>query len=405
MSGSSVDRAGGSTPHDHAPEAHEHHLIDDLLHQAELALQLPETPGERWHEPGISTRAERLLGLLGGAAVLLIAIGWAWTLATGRMQQAAGEESVVTSATSNIAAALSNRNAPTAAYVNDALLDRIASRVTGRSGQLRAIFQPAGAALPAGEQDAHLVAQAPGSSDTVPVQRARPGIYRLAAAVGTALRPVANMNVIAMHPFGAKREGRIGEYRIGSWPSEFGVRGPKAAPAAKYANPAGFIEVTLQNRDTPVSEHFTLRDFLTKGQESVWPKYLVLRPELVDKLELVLAELRAQGINTRGVFVMSGFRTPQYNKGGGNTSGRANLSRHMYGDAADIWIDNDGNGTMDDLNKDGRVSVEDARFMAKAAERVEQKHPELIGGIGVYPAASGHGPFIHVDTRGYRARW
>ena len=40
---------------------------------------------------------------------------------------------------------------------------------------------------------------------------------------------------------------------------------------------------------------------------------------------------------------MSGFRTPQYNAGGGNTGGRAGLSRHMYGDASDIFIDNDGN--------------------------------------------------------------
>ena len=41
---------------------------------------------------------------------------------------------------------------------------------------------------------------------------------------------------------------------------------------------------------------------------------------------------------------MSGFRTPQYNKGGGNTGGRAGLSRHMYGDAADIFIDSNGDG-------------------------------------------------------------
>jgi hypothetical protein len=43
--------------------------------------------------------------------------------------------------------------------------------------------------------------------------------------------------------------------------------------------------------------------------------------------------------------------------------------------------------------------------MAEAAERVEQAHPELIGGVGVYVACCGHGPFVHIDTRGYRARW
>ena len=29
----------------------------------------------------------------------------------------------------------------------------------------------------------------------------------------------------------------------------------------------------------------------------------------------------------------------------------------------------------------------------------------LVGGIGVYAACCGHGPFTHVDVRGFRARW
>jgi uncharacterized protein YcbK (DUF882 family) len=102
---------------------------------------------------------------------------------------------------------------------------------------------------------------------------------------------------------------------------------------------------------------------------------------------------------------MSGFRTPQYNKGGGVTTGRAELSRHMYGDAADVFIDSDHDGVMDDLDHDGRHTIGDARVISRAVDRVEAAHPELIGGAGVYPAASGHGPFIHIDSRGYRARW
>ena len=154
-----------------------------------------------------------------------------------------------------------------------------------------------------------------------------------------------------------------------------------------------------------MSEHFKLRDFLTHDQPNVWPKYLVLELRTVDKLELVLSDLRSRGINVSGARVMSGFRTPQYNAGGGNTAGRADLSRHMYGDAADIFIDSDGNGVMDDLDRDGRITMRDARVVQSAVDRVEATHPELVGGSGVYPAASGHGPFIHIDTRGYRARW
>jgi hypothetical protein len=77
----------------------------------------------------------------------------------------------------------------------------------------------------------------------------------------------------------------------------------------------------------------------------------------------------------------------------------------MYGDAADVFVDNDGDGRTDDLDGDGRVTIADAQVMARAAERVELEHPRLVGGIGVYSATASHGPFMHVDTRGYRARW
>ena len=115
--------------------------------------------------------------------------------------------------------------------------------------------------------------------------------------------------------------------------------------------------------------------------------------------------LERTGIPSKGVRVMSGFRTPQYNRSGGDPRGRATMSRHMYGDAADIFIDNNGDGNMDDLNRDGRVNLNDARVILAAANRVEAAHPSLIGGVGVYPGTSAHGPFTHIDTRGYPARW
>jgi hypothetical protein len=210
-----------------------------------------------------------------------------------------------------------------------------------------------------------------------------------------------------MEPFSAKSKGRIGLYYIGNWPAEKsrGKVGPSKAPSTAYANPSGFIQVTPQNEDTYVSEHFRLRDFLTHDQPNVWPKYIVLQLKLVDKLELVLEDLAAHGVDVSGVKVMSGFRTPQYNATGGNPQGRAALSRHMYGDAADIYIDDNHDGLMDDLDHDGRITMNDAKVILAAEERVEAAHPELVGGGGIYPAGPGHGPFIHIDTRGYRARW
>jgi uncharacterized protein YcbK (DUF882 family) len=103
--------------------------------------------------------------------------------------------------------------------------------------------------------------------------------------------------------------------------------------------------------------------------------------------------------------VISGFRTPGYNAGGGDTSGRGALSRHMYGDAMDWFVDDDRDGRMDDLNGDGRIDIDDGRVMVKAAEAVEREHPDLVGGIGLYAPTGAHAGFVHIDTRGFRARW
>jgi hypothetical protein len=200
-------------------------------------------------------------------------------------------------------------------------------------------------------------------------------------------------------PFSEKKNGKLGTYRMGSWPAE------QRSTSDRYTNPAGFIRVTPENQHTRISEHFRLRDFLTKDQSTVWPKYLVLQEQLIDKLELVIGALGKRGVNVSRMSVMSGFRTPQYNERGVGAGGRAQNSRHQYGDAADVFVDNDGNGGMDDLNGDGRVNTHDARFLAQIVEQVEQDHPELTGGVGIYSATSAHGPFVHVDVRGVKARW
>ena len=397
-----VDSVGSSTgAHDGSTG-----VFDELMHLAEHALALPASSTSRWHRAGVSPRTERVLELFGGILVSVLMIGWTWTIvdASTRLSDAppgAARRAMVTSV-------ITRPDAPNAAYLTDASLAALAGELRGASGKLRAQIVPAGARLDADSlpEGAELRAQEAEAEAAQSTAAPRAGIWRLAVAVGSAIKPITDFNLISMRPRSEKRDGRVGLYYIGNWPGETGrVAAPKKAPPDRYRPPSGFIEVTQANADTKVSEHFRLRDFLTKGQASVWPKFLVLEMRTVDKLELVLSDLESRGINVSGVRVMSGFRTPQYNKSGGNTGGRAGLSRHMYGDAADVYIDSNGDGVMDDLNRDGRSSIEDARVMSQAVDRVEAAHPELVGGTGVYSAASGHGPFIHIDTRGYRARW
>jgi len=199
--------------------------------------------------------------------------------------------------------------------------------------------------------------------------------------------------------FNEKRNGRVGAYNVGRWPGE--VREPRSEA---YGLPAGFIEVTEQNADLQISENFRLRDFLDRNQPNVWPKALVLEERLVDKLELVTTELRRTGNARAKLLVMSGFRTPVTTAGGAR-SRRSPDSRHQYGDAADVIVDGNGDGQMDDLNADGRVDVRDTRILINAIQAVEARYPELVGGIGMYRSGSVRGPFVHVDARGTSVRW
>ena len=206
--------------------------------------------------------------------------------------------------------------------------------------------------------------------------------------------------IVTLQSMEAIRDARLEAYRVGHWPA-----GGLAARDPRYAPPPGFIPVTPENESTPVSKRFRLRDFLTHDQKDVWPKVLVLRPTLLDKLELIGDELERRGL-PGSLHVMSGFRTPQYNaQGVGPKGGRAGGSRHMYGDAADIFVDANGDHMMDDLDGDGRITIRDARVLYAVAEHVEAQHPDLAGGLSAYPANPAHGPFVHVDARGVRARW
>lgn len=204
--------------------------------------------------------------------------------------------------------------------------------------------------------------------------------------------------LFVFRPFAHKRGEMVGPYRLGLWPAE------RFMMADNYLNPDGFVEVTPSNVETRLSEHFRLSDFVTRDQTSVWPKFVLVEERLIDKLELVLSELANQGIDSRRAVVLSGFRAPYYNDAR-IEEGAARASRHQFGDAADIIIDADFDGRMDDLNRDGRRDLRDLTPIGEAVASIEKRHPELVGGLGTYAAMGPSGPFAHIDVRGTSARW
>ena len=221
-----------------------------------------------------------------------------------------------------------------------------------------------------------------------------PGLsrIRLTSAEGETL----TLHAVTLVPFDNTQEA-IGDYAIGDYEDE-----PLGGDPI-YDEPEGLIRVARDMRDVAVSPHFTLGQFLAK-QASGWPKYLLLEPALLLKLERILYAVNAAGVDAETLAVLSGFRTPAYNAAIGNTTV---YSRHLYGDAADVFVDTDGDGRMDDVTGDGAVTEADAAWLAEVVEGLADRpwYEPFVGGLGIYGPAPHRGPFIHVDTRGEPVRW
>lgn len=218
-----------------------------------------------------------------------------------------------------------------------------------------------------------------------------PGLYPIIVTSGTAVRRI---NAFVMIPYDSlDKKGYLRGVRIGRYPKSTGQ-------FPNFTKPRGFIIATPDNLDTPVSPRYTLRDFAPRSMEG-FPKYTVLLEELLVKLELLTDLVKSRGVKCDRLSVFSGYRPPAHNW----RVERGRNSAHIYGGAADIIIDANNDGRLDDLNHDGQSNRKDAKLLASYVDELEAKHPELVGGVGWYSRTRSHGAFIHVDVRGKRARW
>lgn len=120
--------------------------------------------------------------------------------------------------------------------------------------------------------------------------------------------------------------------------------------------------------DLQLSPHFTLGEFLPNDPSY---RYARLSPRLVELLETLRAELGGKPL-----VVTSGYRPPAYNQAVGGVPNSA----HVDGLAADVYSP--------------AVPID---TLWSLADRLVGDR----GGVGYY---RGQG-FVHVDLRGYRARW
>jgi hypothetical protein len=200
------------------------------------------------------------------------------------------------------------------------------------------------------------------------------------------------LQAIALVPYGELHDGRLHGYEIGDY--------PPAEESPEYGKPPrGFIEVREDNADLAISPHFTLRQFVCP-QVSDFPKYLVLDERLPIKLEALLEAVNNQGHPCENLVISCGYRTPAYNR----RRGHARFSAHQWGQAADVIVDGQGRGRMDDLNHDGKINGRDAKVVYDIIDSLDgtPRYQDMVGGLGLY---EGNGAFVHVDVRGSRARW
>ncbi len=223
-----------------------------------------------------------------------------------------------------------------------------------------------------------------------------PGIYSV-TVIGEPLSDTMTLNMFVMLPFNKLKNGYINGYRIGKYP------GIPYKNLPQYKPPKGFIEVTAENDSISLTPHFRLKQFVCK-QDGGFRKYVVLREELLIKLEMILASVNERGYFCRTFNILSGYRTPWYNHSIGNVK----YSRHLWGGAADIFVDESpADNMMDDLNKDGRSDWRDAAIIYDIVDEMYGKrfYEGIIGGLARYRRSDRYGPFVHVDVRGFRARW
>ena len=224
----------------------------------------------------------------------------------------------------------------------------------------------------------------------------KPGVHRL-TGTGTANGKTytRTLQMVVAVPASNVRSGKLNGYPIGTYPAGHQSGSTMLANRGVRSNaaPGGFIELTMANLQTPISRHYKLGDFAGKDSWAGGKKYLFIDPQLVEKLERATDMINAKGFKAGKLELMSAYRSPWLNYAIGN---RTSLSRHTYGDAADVLTQ--------DFNRDGRLDLADALILKETFDALD-KVGHLTGGLSLYNPNSAHGYFVHTDARGVAARW
>ncbi|HYF50655.1 MAG TPA: D-Ala-D-Ala carboxypeptidase family metallohydrolase [Planctomycetota bacterium] len=248
----------------------------------------------------------------------------------------------------------------------------------------------------------------------------QPGLYTLVWRDEGDSVPTRSISVMVlakaeMHLQGDRTQVKVNGKSIGSYgdPDHAPVKRVREN-AQRYQVPRYFATLTPEfiklrfGHDFELGQLVAYKDYRDKEGKKVYTTerhtdVFPPRVDLIEKLVKLRDRLRSKGVKVSKFWITSGFRTPEYNR---EIHG-ALFSRHCYGDAVDLVIDEDNDKRMDDLNGDGKVDRKDGIVIGNAARELELEGTVVPGGIGVYEwdgedSVKSH---VHIDCRGYISRW
>lgn len=214
---------------------------------------------------------------------------------------------------------------------------------------------------------------------------------------------------LVMYPFSPEDSSVIEGYPIGIYPNEKdeNVREPVFSRRQAYSPPEYFIKVTPENASFPISEYFTIGDFVSGdiGEAS----FIALDMTLVERLDSLVEALKKKGVETDGLTILRGYVSPNRAEFLRRKDvDISTFSRLLYGDSVVFIVDANEDGQMDDLTGDGKVDDRDFALIESIVEELESD-TGIYGGLGFYyhfkDPDHEDTPCIQIDTRGWRSRW
>lgn len=162
---------------------------------------------------------------------------------------------------------------------------------------------------------------------------------------------------------------------------------------SKLVSGMQFYKINKKLSQQKVVGNFRIKKFVARDQNYRQSSYFNnndiywgINPEILHKLMELKNIFAENNNNWNEMKVTSGHRSLARNE----KMGGASKSRHILGEAVDLHIG--------DIDRDGQYTEEDKNKVLRICDK------RLIGDkgvIGKYPDTR----VIHIDVRGYRARW